>query len=233
MANAQVTAVSQTALKFFSGGNHPSAHRQLQRLERPDHSGVDPLRDALRAAALRPYEQLSSRRPSHGSRRADALPLWRQAAPGDDRPRPAAPLCARPLPERRQQCPAGSRTSSSPPAPPRSGTRSFSSVSTVRSDSVRDVATLPVKSVNGSTVTIGDVAQVRDGYAPQTSLVRANGRRGVLMTLLKSAGSSTLDIVGPRQSAIMPSLLATLPPEVQDGPAVRSVASSCAPPSRG
>jgi CzcA family heavy metal efflux pump len=79
-------------------------------------------------------------------------------------------------------------------------------------DSVRDVATLPIKSVNGSTVTIGDVAQVRDGYAPQTSLVRANGRRGVLMTLLKSAGSSTIDIVG-RVKSVMPKLLATLPPE--------------------
>src|ERR1700677_192643 len=63
-------------------------------------------------------------------------------------------------------------------------------------DDVRDIATLPIKSVQGSTVTIGDVAQVRDGYAPQTSLVRANGRRGVLMTLLTSAGSSTIDIVG-------------------------------------
>jgi CzcA family heavy metal efflux pump len=79
-------------------------------------------------------------------------------------------------------------------------------------DTVRDIGTLPIKSVNGSTVTIGDVAQVRDGYAPQTSLVRANGRRGVLMTLLKSAGSSTIDIVG-RLKSIMPSLLATLPPE--------------------
>ena len=55
-------------------------------------------------------------------------------------------------------------------------------------DAVREIAALPIKSVNGATVTIGDVAQVRDGFAPQTSLVRANGRRGVLMTLLKSAG---------------------------------------------
>jgi multidrug efflux pump subunit AcrB len=79
-------------------------------------------------------------------------------------------------------------------------------------DALRDLATLPLKTVNGSTVTVGDVADVRDGYAPQTSLVRANGRRGVLMTLLKSAGASTLDIVG-RIRDVMPSLLATLPPE--------------------
>jgi multidrug efflux pump subunit AcrB len=79
-------------------------------------------------------------------------------------------------------------------------------------DAVHEIGLLPIKSVNGSTVTISDVAQVRDGYAPQTSMVRANGRRGVLMTLLKSAGSSTLDIV-KRVRAIMPSLLATVPPE--------------------
>ena len=79
-------------------------------------------------------------------------------------------------------------------------------------DAIRDIAGLPLKTVNGSTLTIGDVAQVRDGFAPQTSLVRANGRRGVLMTLLKSAGSSTVDIAH-RVRSIMPSLLATLPPE--------------------
>ncbi len=79
-------------------------------------------------------------------------------------------------------------------------------------DAVKEIATLPVKTVNGATVTIGDVAQVRDGFAPQTSLVRANGRRGVLMTLLKSAGSSTLDIVH-RIRGILPTLLPTLPPE--------------------
>ncbi len=79
-------------------------------------------------------------------------------------------------------------------------------------DTVREIAALPVKSGNGATVTIGDVAQVRDGYAPQTSMVRANGRRGILMTLLKSAGASTLDIVR-RVRATIPSLLATLPAE--------------------
>jgi multidrug efflux pump subunit AcrB len=79
-------------------------------------------------------------------------------------------------------------------------------------DVVVEIANLPIRTVDGATVTIGDVAQVRDGFAPQTSIVRSNGRRGVLMSLLKSAGSSTLDIVG-RIRGIMPSLLSTLPPE--------------------
>jgi CzcA family heavy metal efflux pump len=79
-------------------------------------------------------------------------------------------------------------------------------------DAIRELAALPVKTVNGTTITVADVAQVRDGFAPQTSLVRANGRRGVLMTLLKSAGASTLDIASRVRSAL-PSLLSTLPPE--------------------
>ncbi|MGA3124094.1 MAG: efflux RND transporter permease subunit [Polyangiaceae bacterium] len=78
--------------------------------------------------------------------------------------------------------------------------------------SALDLASLPIKSVNGANVRIGDVASVRDGFAPQTSLVRANGRRGVLMTLLKSEGASTLDIV-KRVRAVLPSVLATLSPE--------------------
>jgi multidrug efflux pump subunit AcrB len=79
-------------------------------------------------------------------------------------------------------------------------------------EDIKEIASLPIKSAKGATVTIGDVANVRDGFAPQTSVVRANGRRGILMTLLKSAGSSTLDIV-KRIRGVMPGLLATLPPE--------------------
>jgi multidrug efflux pump subunit AcrB len=78
-------------------------------------------------------------------------------------------------------------------------------------DEVKAIASLPIKSAKGATVTIGDVAVVRDGFTPQTSLVRANGRRGILMTVLKSAASSTLDIV-KRVREALPNLLATLPP---------------------
>jgi multidrug efflux pump subunit AcrB len=78
-------------------------------------------------------------------------------------------------------------------------------------DEIKTIASLPIKSARGATVTIGDVAVVRDGFTPQTSLVRANGRRGVLMTLLKSASASTLDIVR-RVRGVLPGLMATLPP---------------------
>src|SRR5262249_37294502 len=64
--------------------------------------------------------------------------------------------------------------------------------------------------VNGVTVYLRDVANVRLGAAPQTNLVRRNGRRSALLTILKSGGASTLDVVD-RVRARMPSVLATLP----------------------
>lgn len=57
------------------------------------------------------------------------------------------------------------------------------------------ISALPVKVINGTTVTIGDVATVRDGYNEQTSLVRHDGRKSSLVTVLKSSGASTLDII--------------------------------------
>lgn len=69
---------------------------------------------------------------------------------------------------------------------------------------------LPVKQVNGATVFMRDVANVRDGAAVQTNLVRRNGRASALLTVLKSGANSTLDVVN-RVKARMPSVLATLP----------------------
>ncbi|MGH9741146.1 MAG: efflux RND transporter permease subunit, partial [Candidatus Acidiferrum sp.] len=54
---------------------------------------------------------------------------------------------------------------------------------------------LPIKTVNGATIYMKDVAHVRDGFSPQTNIVRMNGQRGVLMSVYKTGGASTLDIV--------------------------------------
>src|SRR5579884_3565411 len=69
---------------------------------------------------------------------------------------------------------------------------------------------LPIKTVNGGTVYIHDVAQVRDGFTPQTNIVRQNGRRAALLTVLKNGKASTLDIVAAVKSAL-PRILAGLP----------------------
>ena len=70
---------------------------------------------------------------------------------------------------------------------------------------------LPIKTVNGATIYVRDVAHVRDGSPPQTNVVHVDGRRSVLMTVLKSGASSTLSIVGGVKS-ILPRLEQTLPP---------------------
>ena len=61
--------------------------------------------------------------------------------------------------------------------------------------SIADLNDLPVKTVNGSTLYMRDVAHVRDGFAPQTNIVRQDGVRGVLMSMYKIGNTSTLAIV--------------------------------------
>lgn len=62
-------------------------------------------------------------------------------------------------------------------------------------EKIPEIADLPVRTVGDRVVTIGDVATVRDGYNEQTSLVRHDGRKSALLTVLKSGGASTLDII--------------------------------------
>src|SRR5438445_2272081 len=54
---------------------------------------------------------------------------------------------------------------------------------------------LPIKTVNGATVYMKDVAQVRDGFQVQNNIVRTNGTRGVLISITRNGKASTLDIV--------------------------------------
>jgi len=69
---------------------------------------------------------------------------------------------------------------------------------------------LPIKQTNGTTVYIRDVGHVRDGYAIQSNIVRHNGNRATLLTVLKNGGSSTLKIVA-RIKEILPRIKSTLP----------------------
>jgi multidrug efflux pump subunit AcrB len=71
----------------------------------------------------------------------------------------------------------------------------------------------PIKTVDGATVFLKDVAQVRDGYAVQTNIVRHNGARAALLTVLKNGKASTLDIVADVRRAI-PRIMAGLPSEL-------------------
>src|SRR6201986_43702 len=62
-------------------------------------------------------------------------------------------------------------------------------------DTVAELNDLPIRSVNGAMIYIRDVAHVRDGFPPQTNIVRVNGQRGMLMSIMKTGSSSTLGII--------------------------------------
>src|SRR5882757_4899441 len=79
--------------------------------------------------------------------------------------------------------------------------------------SIEELNNMPVKSVNGATVYIHDVAHVRDGYAVQQNIVRQDGQRGVLLSIQKSGGASTLSIVSAVRAAL-PKIAATLPSQL-------------------
>jgi multidrug efflux pump subunit AcrB len=77
-----------------------------------------------------------------------------------------------------------------------------------------DLNNLPIRTVNGATVYIKDVAQVHDGFNVQGNIVRTNGSRGVLLTITRNGKASTLDIVNAVKAAL-PRILSTVPPELK------------------
>ncbi len=82
---------------------------------------------------------------------------------------------------------------------------------------VQEFNGLPIKTIGNSTVYLRDVATVSDGFAPQTNIVRQDGSRGALVTVLKAGDASTIDVVkGIRR--ILPRVAQTLPPDLKIQP---------------
>ncbi len=79
---------------------------------------------------------------------------------------------------------------------------------------VAELNDLPVKTVGNTTIYIRDVAYVRDGFPPQTNIVRVDGQRASLLTVLKTGNASTLDIIAGIKD-LLPRVLAGLPPELR------------------
>jgi multidrug efflux pump subunit AcrB len=79
---------------------------------------------------------------------------------------------------------------------------------------IEDLNNLPIRARNGSITYIRDVAHVRDGYSPQTNVVRLEGRRSILMSVLKTGKASTIDIINSINSKL-PQIRATLPAELK------------------
>jgi multidrug efflux pump subunit AcrB len=86
-------------------------------------------------------------------------------------------------------------------------------------DTIAGLNDLPVKTVNGATIYVHDVAHVRDGFPPQTNIVRVDGQRASLLTVLKSGNASTLDIIA-RVREQLPLIAAMLPPALRIRPLI-------------
>jgi CzcA family heavy metal efflux pump len=84
-------------------------------------------------------------------------------------------------------------------------------------ESIAGLNNLPIKTVNGATVYVRDIGNVRDGFPPQTNIVRVDGQRASLLTIQKTGKSSTLDIIA-NVRAELPMIAAQLPPALQIKP---------------
>ena len=79
---------------------------------------------------------------------------------------------------------------------------------------VAELNDLPIKTKNGATIYVRDIGHVRDGFTPQTNIVRQDGVRGTLLSIMKNSGASTLDIVA-QIKARLPTIAESLPQDLQ------------------
>ena len=146
--------------------------------------------------------------------RGHPVPVRRQAAPGHGGPQPAHAAGQGVSPGRRARLPELAEPRAALRAPPRSAGSSTTSNLNAAPRTVAELADLPIKVVGNSTIYLRDVANVRDGFGVQTNIVRRDGRRGTLLTVLKAGDASTLEVVDNIRAA-MPRVASTLPPELK------------------
>jgi multidrug efflux pump subunit AcrB len=82
---------------------------------------------------------------------------------------------------------------------------------------IADLNRIPIKTIGGTTIYIKDVAWVRDGFPPQTNIVRVNGQRSVLLTIQKAGNASTLNVISGIK-ALLPQIATTVPPQLKMTP---------------
>ncbi len=82
---------------------------------------------------------------------------------------------------------------------------------------IADLNRIPIKTIGGTTIYIKDVAWVRDGFPPQTNIVRVDGQRSVLLTIQKAGNASTLNVIAGIKS-LLPQIKTTVPSQLQISP---------------
>src|SRR5260370_41652832 len=69
------------------------------------------------------------------------------------------------------------------------------SIQNAAPQTIADLNRIPIKTIDGTTIYVKDVAWARDGFPPQTNIVRVNGQRSVLLTIQKAGNTSTLNVI--------------------------------------
>jgi multidrug efflux pump subunit AcrB len=98
------------------------------------------------------------------------------------------------------------------------GSREYDvSIPNAAPQTITDLNRIPIKTIGGTTIYIKDVAWVRDGFPPQTNIVRVNGQRSVLLTIQKAGNASTLNVIAGIK-ALLPQIKTTVPPQLDIAP---------------
>lgn len=82
---------------------------------------------------------------------------------------------------------------------------------------IAELNRIPIKTVGDTTIYMKDVAWVRDGFPPQTNIVRVNGQRSVLLTIQKAGDASTLSVISGIKG-ILPRIATTVPSSLKMSP---------------
>jgi multidrug efflux pump subunit AcrB len=97
------------------------------------------------------------------------------------------------------------------------GSREYDvSIPNAAPQTIAELNRIPIKTIGSTTIYIKDVAWVRDGFPPQTNIVRVNGQRSVLLTIQKAGNASTLDVIAGIK-ALLPQIKTTVPPQLDIG----------------
>ncbi|WP_455921415.1 efflux RND transporter permease subunit [Pseudomonas putida] len=212
-ANAQVTAVSQTVLKQMPPGITPplilnysaSTVPILQMAFSSPTLSEARIRDLVQNSIRLPLSAvpgLAMPTPMGGKQRQITLDLDPQALAAKGL---SAQDVSNALAAQNQIVPVGTA---------KLGSDEYTVLLNNSPDAIAQLNDLPIKTVDGAVITVGQVAHVRDGSPPQTNIVRVDGRRAVLMPALKNGNISTLSIVQSIRD-MFPLINETLPPSLK------------------
>jgi multidrug efflux pump subunit AcrB len=212
-ANAQVTAVSQTVLKQMPPGITPplilnysaSTVPILQMAFSSPTLSEARIRDLVQNAIRLPLSSvpgLAMPTPMGGKQRQITLDLDPQA------------LAAKGLSAQDVSNAMAAQNQIVPVGTAKLGSDEYTVLLNNSPRAIDELNNLPIKTVNGAVITMGQVAHVRDGSPPQTNIVRVDGRRAVLMPALKNGNISTLSIIDDIRG-MFPRINETLPPALK------------------